>query len=501
MSQKQAETSKSIFRNVLFNFSTWILPLGLSFFATPIIVRNLGDEDYGIYALVIGFISYSFSFSFGRAITKYIAEYRVSGENEKIKQVISATMFLNLAVCLIGGLAICISAKWLVTDVFNIQPDAQSKSIYAFYVASAVIFFITLNHVLGSVLQGVHRFDVYSKIYNLNSFAVLGGNIILALYGYGLLVLLSWNLIISVIVCVLYGISAKLLVPEFGITFKINREISRMVLKFSFGVIGYQILGNFILLFERGWITRKLGSESLTYYVVPMMLSLYMHSFIASIMLVLFPLASELKDNKEKLLRLYTKATKIVGLLVVFMALTLIVQSSFFLTLWMGAKFAEKSAIILVIHTITFSLVSMQVISWQMTEGLGFPNYNFKVFTICIVLSIVLMVTLTSDFGNVGIAIARLIGYGTIFFSVFYVEKWFFGKVQGRFWLKMTGILGVAAIVSALVQELIISNFSISWLIFIFSVLCGGITYLLVAWILGFIAEDEKLLLRNLLGR
>ena len=145
-------------------------------------------------------------------------------------------------------------------------------------------------------------------------------------------------------------------------------------------MIGYQILANVLLLFERGWITRQLGAESLTYYVVPMILGLYIHSFISSLMLVIFPLASELKDKKERLLKLYTKATKIVVFLVVFMATTLIVQSKFFLTLWMGAEFAEKSAVLLVFHTITFGLLAILTVSWQMTEGLGYPNYNFKIF-------------------------------------------------------------------------------------------------------------------------
>src|SRR5688572_16652702 len=147
MNIKPAESGKSIFRNVLFGFSTWILPLGLSFFATPILVRALGNEDYGIYALVLGFIAYSFNFGIGRAITKYIAEYRASGESEKIKDVISATFFLNIAVGLFGVAAICLMANWLVTDIFKIEPEAQSKTVYSFYIASGTIFFSMLIQV------------------------------------------------------------------------------------------------------------------------------------------------------------------------------------------------------------------------------------------------------------------------------------------------------------------------------------------------------------------
>jgi O-antigen/teichoic acid export membrane protein len=94
----QSHTSKSIFRNVLYGLSTWVLPLVLSFYSIRILVPSLGDKDYGIYALVTGFISYSFNLNFGRAITKYIAEYRASGENEKIRDIISATLLINIAV-------------------------------------------------------------------------------------------------------------------------------------------------------------------------------------------------------------------------------------------------------------------------------------------------------------------------------------------------------------------------------------------------------------------
>ncbi len=98
MIKNHGETTESVFRNILYGFSTWFLPLGLSFFATPLIVKSLGDQDYGIYAWVLGFIGYSFNFSFGRAITKYIAEFRANGENDRIPDLISSAFFINIIV-------------------------------------------------------------------------------------------------------------------------------------------------------------------------------------------------------------------------------------------------------------------------------------------------------------------------------------------------------------------------------------------------------------------
>jgi O-antigen/teichoic acid export membrane protein len=501
MAKKQAESGKAIFRNVLYGFSTWILPLGLSFVGTPIIVRALGDEDYGIYSLVLGFVAYSFNFGIGRAITKYIAEYRASGESEKIREVISATLFLNIVVGLTGVSIICLSATWLVSDVFWIDPASQTKTIYSFYAAAGIIFISMLIQVFNAILQGIHRFDVYSKIFNFNIFSLIVGNIVLAVYGYGLLSLLIWNFAISVITCVIYFISAKKLLPEFQIGFRFSGETLKLVLRFSLGVIGYQILANVLLLFERGWITRKLGAEALTYYVVPMMLSLYIHSFISSLMIVIFPLASELTDNKEKLLDLYRKATKIVCLLVVFLAMTLMVQNYEFLALWMGAAFAEKSSTLLIIHTVTFGLLAILTVSWQLTEGLGFPNYNFKMFAICLIITITGMVFLTSDYGSVGIAISRMAGFSAIFFSIFYVEKWFFEKIQFDLWSKIAVTLTISACLAASVEGLIVRNLPVTWLTLLLSTFCGGVVYCSFLWIMGFVTDDEKFLVKTILSR
>lgn len=501
MNENNNQTTRSIAKNTLYGFSTWILPLSLSFLATPIIVKSLGHQDYGIYALVLGFIGYSFTFSIGRAATKYIAEYKYKGETEKIKDVISATLFINIAVGLLSVLVICLLANWLVTDVFLIEASDRAKTVHSFYIASGIIFFLMLNQVFNAVLQGIHRFDIYSNIYNFFNILLLLGNLFLALYGFGLLSLLGWNLAVTAMMGTGFLISAKKFLPEFGINFRTSLETIRKVLQFSAGIIGYQILANILLLFERGWITRRLGAESLTYYVVPFTLALYILTFIGSLILVVFPLASELKDNRDKLLRLYFKASKIVVFFVVFIGLTLIVQSRFFLTLWMGENFAGQSWDLLIFHTLTFGLTAIASVSWQMTDGLGYPLYNAFVFSICLLISSLSMIYLTDSLGNTGIALGRLIGYATIFLSVFYVEKWIFGKIQVSFWLKMAAILILPAVLAASVEKLIIEQLPVNWFTFIVSVGAGGICYCAVLFFMGFITEDEKLILKKIAGR
>lgn len=495
----QSHTGSKIFRNVLYGVSTWILPLVLSFVSTPIILRSLGDKEYGIYALVLGFIAYSFNLNFGRAITKYIAEYRISGESEKIRDVISATLFINISVGIVVIILIFIAANYLVADVFQIEPEAQNKTVIALYVASLTLFFLMLNQVFNAILQGIHRFDTFSKITNFNSAAVISGNIFLALNGYGLVILLGWNLLITFISGLLFIFSAKRHLPEFGINLRISAAAIKIVLKFSAGVIGYQILANLFFLFERGWITRQLGAENLTYYIVPMSLAIYIHSFITSIVIVVFPLASELKDHREKLLRLYRKATKVVCFLVIFIEAAVIIHSRDFLTLWMGAEFAEKTYLLLIIHATTFSFLAMQAIAWQMTEGLGYPQFNTLIYAVCLLINATLILFLTDDYGNIGVAVSRLVGFSVMFFTSFYTERWFFGKIQFKFWFRLIFLLGAAALLSAVFQELVGYCFPLSWISLLISVGGGGIVYCLTLFISGYLSADEKVMIKNLL--
>ena len=502
--ETEKQTSRSVGRNALYGFTTWLLPLVLSFVATPKIVGALGSQDYGIYALVLTFVGYSFNFSFGRAVTKFVAEYRAEeGGGEKIADLISAAFFINLAVGFLSVLLICLSANWLARDVFKIAGDDFAKTVNALYLAALIIFFSMQNQIFSSILQGLHRFDVYSKIFNLNNFALLAGNFLLALTGFSFLSLLAWNSAVTLISTIGFALAARRLLPELKIKFKLRRDISMLIVRYSAGVIGYQILSNFLLLFESSRVTRIFGAQAFTYYVLPMSLAIYIHSFITSLLQVIFPLASELKDEPERLARLYGKATRIVCLFVFFLGTSLIVESNLFLTVWtrhdIGADFAARTTNLLIMHTVTFSFLAVQIVSWQMTDGLGYPSYNCYLFVICLTACVALMIFLPPIYGLDGFALARMLGFLAIFPSVFYVEKWFFGAVQFGLWKKILGVLIAASVCAAVVEKAVVELAPVGWSAFLAAGALGAIAYGLIVWLLGYINEEEKILFRRFL--
>ena len=188
-------------------------------------------------------------------------------------------------------------------------------------------------------------------------------------------------------------------------------------------------------------------------------------------------------------------------MIIVFVVATVMVQSHNFLQLWMGDNFAEHSSVLLMLHITCFSMLAIMSITWQMTEGLGFPQFNALTTAISTIIGVSLMLVLIGSFGTVGVAAARLAGMGTIFFSIFVVEKWFFKKVQLRFWVGLAINLIIAAVSAVVVEYLIVRSLPLSWPVLVLSVAFGGSMYCLVLWFLNFVTSDEKLLIRQVFSR
>ena len=483
---------KSLIYNAFASSLGWFLPIILTVIATPIVVRGLGYEQYGIYALIIGFVGYSFTFGVGRAVTKYVSEYRSTGQNEKISEIISASFWFSIILSIFGSFVIVLFSNQIVADILQIKPELHDSAIKSLYIASSTIAFLMIGQVFQAVLQGIHRFDRVSLLITLSGFAVNIGNILLVYSGFSFISLLFWNLFLTALNSLIYYFVVKAYLPEFKIKLKLRKEAVRIILNYGSGVIGYQIFANALLIFERSWITRNLGSENLTFYVVPMTLALYMHAFVSSIVTVIFPVISELQNQPERLLELYQRATKIIFSIVIFMTLTIICSSRIFLTLWLGQDFADKSAPILIALVLSFSVISILCIVWQLAEGFGNPQFNTIIAFVWFAVCIPLMIWLIFPLGNFGSAIGRLIGHLITVPFILIGEKKFLGKIQWVFWSKLILIVGIAGIVTVVCEIVIFYSYSPSWMIFISGSISGGFVYLAVLGLLKFFTQYEK---------
>ncbi len=496
-----AEMKSHWSRSALFGFVSWLLPLGLTFYATPLVVRRLGVEEYGLYALVLGFVSYSFTFSIGRAVTKYVAEFRATGQTKKINEVLAATLWINGIVGLFGTAALCLLARFVLIGLFGIEPEMQENAVIAFYIASVSIFFAMQAQVFSGVLQAVHRLDIFSAMTTLVSVSSIVGNIIIVLNGYGVTELLIWNSLNTIISCGWFYIAGKRLLPEAKWGFESSREIIKLVAWFAAGTSTNQLIFNFLLLFERGLITRVLGTESLTYYVVPMNLTVQIHLFSSSLLLMIFPMASELgaKMEIERLRAIYEQTTKYLFGIVVFIVVSMIVCGYEFFSVWLNPQIADQTFYIVIIQALTFGTMAVGIVAWQIMEGLGNTRNNALVSIPWAALSLVLMLILIPLFQLEGVGMGRLFGCLALVIYILFVEKKVFGKVLWTFWRKIL-LLSFLPALSAAAAEFVSLHYIVrGWSGLFIACGLGAAIYFSMLLATKFFTFEDRIVLRKLI--
>ncbi len=497
----QVSRKISLVNNSIFSLLSWILPVVIGFVATPLIVRNLGNREYGLYAIILGFISYSFSFGIGRILTKYVAEYRATGDSEKIGEVVSATFWLSFALALGGSLIVAFAARYIVTDVLSLPADQQRIGEIGLYLACAAIIVTMLSQTFQFILQGLHRFGAFVLLTNISGILLNAGNVALAIFGFGIIGLLTWNLIALSAMAIAFAILAIRHLPEFSVRPHFRSAAWPIVFKYGSSIILYQVFSNIPYAFERAWVVRKFGAETATFYVVPMTLAIYMQGIVASATLALFPAFNELLNDADRFKELYRKATKVMVATTMMFATMLICGGKELLHVWINEEMAIRGYPVLVIHVLTFGLFACMIMVWQLVESFRAPFFNTFATFLWMIITIPLMI-LTADRWNIeGIAASRFAAVAVTVPLIFILERRFLGNPLWQFWRSILWRTIIASGAMAIVLSLFFYYLPLRFVFVGAGFALGGSMYLFMLSITGFFTEDEKQMLRELIDR
>jgi len=159
---------------------------------------------------------------------------------------------------------------------------------------------------------------------------------------------------------------------------------------------------------------------------------------------------------------------------------------------WMGPEFAMNASVLLAIHSVTFCLLAVRVVSWQVADGLGRPDLNFWTQAPATGVYFVCAALISTRFGSEGIASARLVAFSAIVAGLFLIEKKCLGKVLTRFWggigLRVGGAVLLTVLLSSYLLEIVPR--SLPGLILSFS--AGALAYLLLVAVSRLFSSEER---------
>jgi O-antigen/teichoic acid export membrane protein len=127
----------------------------------PLLVGRLGPAPAGLFIFATTLMGYftTVEYGIGLSVTKYVAEHRVSGEDEQLGSIMRASLLLMLGVgaavaAVVGGLAL------LYGQALFAGPSVHSQAVPTLVVAAAIAFWYWPLRLGPAVLRGLERYDL-----------------------------------------------------------------------------------------------------------------------------------------------------------------------------------------------------------------------------------------------------------------------------------------------------------------------------------------------------
>lgn len=361
---------------VLWNWLGVLANLFAGLILSPILIRKLGPEGYGIWAFAFSVVEYYWLFDLGfrSATLKFVAHYSATGEPEKVSEVVSTALLYAIVV-----------ACSIMTGVFLLAPRLEGffKISEAYHRSfHELILLTTLSWCLGmmfnlfaAALEGVQRYDLTNHVSILYIAVRSVSWATLLFLGYGLIPI---GIAAVLCQCLLYGLNYL----NFRHVFRSTRLSYRLATFERLKEMARFGIHTFVQGISTQWITQSpsvvighfMPVAFFGFYNLPVRLLQYTVDFVGRIGLVTNSSAAELAAKRDlqplTALAIFTNRY----CLVIFMPLAILLSThgTRFFSLWASPEVAGHSAPLLPILLAAYVIAFVgQFSSGMLLQGLG----------------------------------------------------------------------------------------------------------------------------------
>ncbi len=492
--------SKSkIIKNVLSNWTTFLIIGLINLALVPFVLRHLGDLGFGVWVLANTVTVYLGLLDLGirSSVIRYVAKYRSISDYQNLNQITSTALVTFTA---IGSLALIFSVilAFLFPSIFKISPEFKTQVQWVVLLVGVNLALSFPAGVFNGILLGMERFDL-NNLFNLVNNA-LKAILILIVFNF------TVNLVVLAVIQLFSSLVANLLClwkvwrlePNLKISFKLSKKASLKVI-FQHGLYSFLLVSAYqVIYYSPNVLIGVITSASLvTYFAMAAILIEYTRRAVNGVSFVLNPLASSLESQGDfqTLRKLLISGTKYSLLLILPVSLGLIILGKDFFSVWLGPSYAEKCYPVLVILLLPQIYSMSQFVTEELLMGQTRHKFLALVTVAEAILNVLLSVFLIKKYGLIGaalgVSIPRFLNH--LIFSVTYIKKAV--EISYKDYFRQSFLPPLWASIPFALILLIISIVlpAYNWLDFALEVVLAGLVFLLSAWYFCFSKEERKL--------
>lgn len=427
------------------SIANMIVSLIFGLIYTPLLIRYLGDSEYGVYTLAMSLVSYLsiLDLGFGNALVRYTARARASGKEEK--DLIGLFLMLYSAIALIAaiiGIFLSAGIDSFFASSFSTEEISNLKKVFNILLINTVIVFPA--SVFSSVIRSHERFifaNLYGLINNIVSHTVM---ILLLLSGFKSAALASVTLVLTVAETLIniYYCFRKL---EIKISFNpFEKPFYKEIALYSAFIFINILVDQLYASTDKVILGKICGSVAVAVYGVGVAFQQYFVLFSTSISGVFLPHISKLsvEDNAiENMSSTFIQIGHIQLVLLSLLTVGFAVYGQTFIELWAGEGYRDAYFIALLI-LIPAMVPLSQNIGISILQAMNKHGIRSVMYLCIAVLNVAISIPLAFRFGGIGAAAGTAIGnlLGQILFM-----NWFYWKRIGinipEYWKKFVALI------------------------------------------------------------
>lgn len=346
---------RTVILNSLSSVTALITDVAVSFVMTPIIVHALGNQDYGIWELLLGLVGYLglLELGIGPAILRHVADAWSRGDRDSLGRIFN-TGFFTLASAGMIGLFIFTIGAICSEYVLDLTASENYKLITLLLLFGINITVTLPSTVLNAYLLGLqmHRFINLLRM----TLTVIQALVIYQMISIGSKPILIWMALILLcktiiqsllIIFWILAVDRKVSIALSSFSIRTMKELisygtKSMTITASVNILKSSV--NFV-------IATLVDIRQIVYFSIPNRLVDYALSLSIALGFPLTPFFTDIagKGDKQLTIQIWLQTTRVLQIFTIGIPLAVMGFGEPFIRIWIGQEYAERGVYVLYI--------------------------------------------------------------------------------------------------------------------------------------------------------
>lgn len=479
----------------ILSYAAIFIQILINIIYTPVLLRLLGQSNYGLLQLAISTISNLtvLSFGFGSSYLRFYSEYKADNNTHSISVLNGMFVMIFLSASILA-LAVGGVIVFNADNFFTSISDGQIQTLKILLAAAIVNLALSFPcNVFDSYIISQERFSFQKILLIISSLLTPLLTLPMLILGKG---------VVSVMVCMCIVTAVKLLTSMFYCIKKLKMKFS---FSFDTAVFKQLIIFSFFIFLNiisdrLNWSVDQIllgvfkGADSVATYSIGSQFNTYFLTFSYAFLSLSTPKAYTLTNSKvsnSKLSDFFANFGRIQFSIMAYLYLIFIAIGKPFIRLWSGidSDIPYYTALFLLSPLL---LTSIQSIGIEIQRAKDMHRFRSVVYILIALFNVLLSIPLCKAYGEIGCAIATglclLIG-NVLIMNVYYHKH--VGLNVIHFWFEIFKF--IPSLILPLVSVFLIRHFIGSNIL---SLCIGGaiftVVYILSIWFIGFNPKEKE---------